>query len=241
MANNAETSREKPVLLLTRPAANSVRFAVQLDPSITAHADLIISPLMEIVPLPLPSEGLGMATAVFTSANGVLHGPAGNAGPAYCVGAETAKSATAKGWHVLDTGLNADDLVHRIPMDVKVPLVHFCGVHHRGDVAERLTKRGIPTKRCTVYEQKELSISETAKKAIIGERRVVVPLFSPRSAAYFAAQAQEASNVYAIAMSEAVAKEVGDMQHVKTLTLDKPVGKAMLRAVELLLTQDSLP
>lgn len=230
----------KPILLLTRPAASSVRFAVQLEPAVATRADLLISPLLEIVPLDVPVDLKGYAGVIFTSANGVSQAPAGDGRPAYCVGRKTAQAASAKQWQVKGTALDAAGLVHLMKESAQAPLLHLCGVHHRGDVAETLTGLGVQTDRNEIYDQQPLALTDAAQLALGGEGPVILPLFSPRTAAYLAAQARSLRDVFVVAMSAAVADPLKGYPFTGIQILKRPTGIEMLRAVELRLMSDSL-
>lgn len=230
----------KPILLLTRPAASSVRFAAQLEPVVATRADLLISPLLEIVPLNPDVDLAGYAGVIFTSANGVSQAPAGDGRAAYCVGRQTAAAAAGKQWSVKSTAQDAENLISLLKESAQAPLLHLCGVHHRGDVAERLTGFGLRTERIEVYDQKPRALTDVAQDALSGEGRVILPLFSPRTAAYLAAQARSLKDVFAVAMSAAVADQLQGYDFASIQILPQPTRIEMLRAVELLLTRDSL-
>ena len=58
-------------LLLTRPRAQSQAFAEVLAARLPGRFRPVISPLLEIVPLPAPLDLDGLQGLIFTSANGV--------------------------------------------------------------------------------------------------------------------------------------------------------------------------
>ena len=241
MANNAETTLNRPVLLLTRPAASSARFASRLDVSVASLADLVVSPLIEIRPLPAEIDLDGVDAVIFTSSNGVLNAPLGEGRKAHCVGSETAKTARSRGWQVATTALHADDLIERLAQAETSDMLHLYGVTHRGDVAERLTAKGHRTTRKEVYAQAPVPLTAEAQEVLKGERPVVVPLFSPNTASYFSQQANGLRRVYGIALSAAVGEALEGVPFTHLQVLDQPVGELMVRAVELHLSQKSLP
>jgi len=242
MANNAETTQALPTLLLTRPQASAVRFAAKLDPAAAGRADLVISPLQEIVKLDIDVSLAGYAGVIFSSANGVLHGPDGNGMPAYCVGSQTGAAAKSRGWRVVQVAQDADAFVRAVMgVTPKGPLLHLSGTHQRGDIAARLTAAGLKADRTIVYDQQNLALNKAALDALCGEGPVVLPLFSPRTAAQFVAQAPETGKVYAIAMSAAVAQELTKEQLAGLQILAAPTAREMVHAVELLLLGDRLP
>lgn len=232
---------DKPTLLLTRPAASSVKFATRLDTSVTAKADLVISPLMEIVALDEEVEVQSYDGVILTSANGVAHAPLGEGRLAFCVGTQTAAAAHAKRWDVQAVAQDANALVEIILANHHGRFVHLSGTHQRGDIAERLTEKGRETKRVPLYDQRSLPLTNAARIALGGEGMVVLPLFSPRTASYFAAQDVQMGNVHAIAMSDAVAKELDHLHSLNVQILPAPTGAEMVAAVEMLLLGTTVP
>lgn len=207
-ANNPGATMTRPVILLTRPEASSHRMAKLLSVAFGDRLDICISPLMEIVLDPrLPSLD-GIRTLIFTSANGVAAYAAANGPkslPCYTVGDATARAAAAAGLRATSAGGDADALVERIKQDKPpAPMLHVRGAHARGDIPERLGECGFPVAQAIVYHQNALNLTEEAKSLLDGDRPVILPLFSPRSAALMGS-APVSARVYAVAMSDATA------------------------------------
>ncbi|WP_416914287.1 uroporphyrinogen-III synthase [Seohaeicola sp.] len=207
-ANNPGAIMTRPVILLTRPEASSHRMAKLLSVAFGDRLDVCISPLMEIVLDPrLPSLD-GIRTLIFTSANGVATYVAANGPkslPCYTVGDATARAAMAAGLQATSAGGDADALVARIKQDKPAaPMLHVRGAHARGDIPERLGAVGVPVAQAIVYHQNALTLTEEAKALLDGDRPVILPLFSPRSAALMGS-APVSAKVYAVAISEATA------------------------------------
>lgn len=180
--------------------------------------------------------------AIFSSRNGVLHGPAGQGRPAYCVGDTTAEAARQNGWQVRAVAQDADALVAALKAQPpQMPLVHFSGQHRRGDIAERLAGRGAEVTVVPVYDQALLPLTREAQDLLTSGAAVILPLFSPRTAQQFVTEAQETRHVRAIAMSDAVAVPLRDRPFAALHVLEAPTGSMMKRAVEMLLSGDSLP
>jgi uroporphyrinogen-III synthase len=73
-------------------------------------------------------------------------------------------------------------------------------------VAARLAALGLPAAEAVVYDQRPQPLTPAARAWLAGARPVIVPLFSPRSAALFAAEAAGAAAPLRIAaLSAAVA------------------------------------
>jgi uroporphyrinogen-III synthase len=176
-----------PVLLLTRPAAQSARFLAQCEEALGAPVEAVIAPVIEIV----PHDGLidlsPFSGVVFTSENAVAalgRDPEVRGMRAWCVGRRTADAAAEMGFDAASAEGAADDLVALVLRDRPAgTLVHLCGAHVAADVAGRLTEGGVPTKARIVYDQVPQPLPEAARRLLDGTaRRVVLPLFSPRSA-----------------------------------------------------------
>jgi uroporphyrinogen-III synthase len=147
---------------------------------------------------------------VFTSAEGAQHFAAGDPRrdlPAWCVGAHTAAVARGLGFDAADAGADADALVAALAArPPAAPLLHARGVHSRGDVAARLSAAGLPTAEVVVYDQRSLPLSPAARAAAASSAPLVVPLFSPRTAALAALVLRDAAApVRAAAISPAAA------------------------------------
>ena len=230
MANNAKHPQFN--LLLTRPKAGSDAFWSALGADVRAALTPIISPLISIVPL--TPQLRPFHAAIFTSANGVQNSPQGDQRTAYCVGAMTTKAALAAGWNAVQKGETADELVQGLlDADIVGPLVHFSGVHTRGDIAERLSSKGLKIGRIPVYDQKFMSFSAQAVDATRSSFPLLVPLFSPRTADRFATLYSGTAELHIIALSEDVADHVRDLDYVSKTVLDQPRRLAMVEAVEM--------
>lgn len=212
-----------PTLLLTRPRAASERFAAGIE-----GAEVVISPLMEIVPTgaEVPTEGL--AGLIVTSQNAVPFLP-DVAVPAYCVGP---RSAAAVGGRAELIGPDADGLVAGLlALAPRGVLLHCHGTHTRGDVVGRLQAGGLTAQGVAVYDQQARPPDTTFRDAVTASG-LIVPLFSPRSAQLFA-QAVRAlpPDAQIIALSPAVADALPAQWRAQTGILAHPNGAEMSNAV----------
>ena len=200
------TTRQPPVLLLTRPEPDSRAFAARVGALSGAEVRVVISPLLEIVPMgpPAPPDGVPL----FTSAAAVpLAGPGGGR-TAWCVGPRTAEAARAAGWAPREGGGDAAALVAAILASGDPgPFVHLRGAHARGAVTGWLRAGGRAADDRVVYDQRAVPLSPSASDALRGVAPVVAPLFSPRSAALLVAGAgNPGAPPRVVAMSAAVAR-----------------------------------
>ena len=195
-------------LLLTRPRAASEQFAEQVLARF-GDVKIVISPLLEIVHLPFTDIDTPDGV-IFTSRNGVdAWARAGRLTDVacYCVGQATGNAARHIGFDPFVSGGTVEhllnDLIEQAPSG---RLLHIRGEFSRGDLSAHLTKAGINTGEVIAYEQRLLQLSPEAKKLLQGGARVIVPLFSPRTAAHFASSGPYGPQVDKIAISKAAAQ-----------------------------------
>lgn len=232
----------KPILLMTRARAASERFVSELDMQRMERVSVLVSPLLDIVPTGKVAQIDGQGV-IFTSSNGVALAPEGAGRGAYCVGERTAQRAKSRGWQVNLIARDAEELIKSLKESAPIePLLHIAGEHRRGEIAHNLSAAGMSTQVHVAYTQPLLPLSDEAKKALFGEVTVIVPLFSPRVAAQFGAQAVCGANVKVLAMSRAVANAlVGTTCAGRVQIASGPTGEEMRNGVENLLWGDSLP
>jgi uroporphyrinogen-III synthase len=242
------TQSRLPAFLLTRPMAQSQRFAAQLRHRFGPDLLITISPL--IAPHFLaPAFPVGPFTAlIFTSETGVAafaqHPNRPNCLPirAYCVGDQTAKAAQSAGLEPVSADGDAATLIALIQATHTGPLLHLCGTQTRGDVAQTLTDAGHPTTALELYDQREHPLTAAAIDLLRGERPLLVPLFSPRSATLFCqhlAIVAPTAPLTVIALSAAVATALPTtMDHH---TAKKPTADAMIVALANLCDPPQVP
>lgn len=226
-----------PVLLMTRPRVPAERFVAEL-PGGALRFRTVYTPLFGIEitgHLPHPSTAAGL---IFTSANGVTAWKALGGRrdlPVFTVGKATAQVAQALGMRATSADGSADDLVAMIlAMRPAAPLLHIRGTHSRGDVAQRLTRAGLPTQEAILYDQPELGLTDEAKAVLLGEAPVIAPLFSPRTAALLAKAPTKAPLLVA-GISQAVVNAAAPLHICKRIVAIQPDSTGMLSAVSQLL------
>lgn len=201
-----------PAVLLTRPRAQSDRFARQLAVRLPG-ARVVISPLLEIVGRKLDVDAARYRGLIFTSENAVAafaaQAPVRDV-PVWCVGPRTERAARAAGFlqTAAAAGGDAAALVERIQADAPAgPLLHLRGVHVAADVAAQLRTAGIACDAAVVYDQPASALNDPAQALLGGDRTVLVPLFSPRTARLFvkAAAPLATAPLQAVAISPAAA------------------------------------
>lgn len=221
-----------PVILLTRPATQSARFAERLE---LPTARIVISPLIAPVFLrPTLPDG-PFAALVLTSETGVEAAAqyAGLPKRAFCVGDRTALAAQSAGFSATSAQGDAEALVGLILSNPSAPLLHLRGREARGDIAKRLSAHGLPTAEAVVYAQEEQPLTPEATALLQGQTPVLAPVFSPRSAEILAAECHRVSAkapMTIVAMSAAVAKAASRMDAV-VFTAAEPTAESMAVAV----------
>ena len=221
-----------PIILLTRPRPQAEAFRRRLGNG----AEVLISPVLEIVSLPLVADPASYAGLIFTSQNAVraAASQAALAGMrAWAVGRRTAAAARAEGLRVTSADGTADDLVALLARARPAGRLLFLrGEHSRGQVAERLNSAGIETDSEVIYRQEERPLSARALAALQGARPVILPLFSPRSARLLSHQAQGAgAPLHLVAMSPAVLAAWEGPAPASARTVERPEAEAMARAI----------
>jgi len=213
-----------PLVLLTRPQAAAERFAALLH-AVRPEIEVLMSPMMQIVHV-MPEALPEAEVLVFTSVHGVdgYFAAGGNAADVYCVGPATAARAQQAGCTVIAAEKDAATLKPLLAKETR-RLLQVRGAH----VAADLTQAAPDVQSVVVYDQPLKPLSGKAKAALLSEQPVIVPLFSPRSARAFAAEASEAHALYAVFISEA-ARDAAEMPSVETEVAETPDADGMAEA-----------
>ena len=209
-----------PTVLLTRPLPAARRFAGLID------APCVISPLMApdwLDPGPPPEA----EAYIFTSATAVagwtrLHSARG---VAYCVGDRTAQVAREAGFQAQSAKGDVTSLAALLDTLPQQTLLHVRGTHVAGDLGARV-------KPYTVYEQRPRDLTPEATALLASNATVILPLFSPRSVALFAAQNSPLqARLVPVAISKAVGKGIAEAGLGTAMIADVPDAPGMARAI----------
>ena len=184
-----------PRLLLTRPRAQAEGFAAKVRAE--TGLEPIIAPMQEMRDLPVKPDLSGVKALAFTSKNGVeaFARLSGARLPAYCVGNATAARARALGFAAKAAAGTANDLAKILPSS---GVLHLHGMHVR---------RVLAANHIAIYDQVALPLSTEAQALLANSGIDATALFSPRSAALFAAYLPKnpATKPVSYVLSEAVA------------------------------------
>ena len=236
-----------PVVLLTRPAPQSQRFAQALQARLPL-VQVMMSPLMQTEWLHPPLPSLAFGALILTSETGAE--AAGrlraNRAPlpetAFCVGPRTTDTARAAGF----AAISADGDVHALAALILAahpqgPLLHIRGEGVAGNLSETLTNSGIEIHSAILYAQKPCPLSPAAIALLQAEGPVLVPLFSPRSAQIFAQAlpANAKATLWIAAISPAAAITAQSLSPARLTVAPHPDGGNMLQSVIQMLCADA--
>lgn len=236
-----------PVVLLTRPAPQSQRFAQALQARLPL-VQVMMSPLMQTEWLhpPLPDRTFG--ALILTSETGAeAAGHLRATGiplpeTAFCVGPRTTDTARTAGF----AAISADGDVHALAALIRSaqpqgPLLHIRGEDVAGNLAETLTNGGIETHSAILYAQRPCPLSAAALTLLQGEGPVLVPLFSPRSAQILAQALPPDTKapLWIVAISQAAATAAPALTPARLAVAPHPDGGNMLQTVLQMLSADA--
>lgn len=226
MAHNPDTT-----ILITRPANQGMAYGLELADKFP-DTKVILSPLLEIVPLQAELNFAGVHRLLFTSVNAVeIFATLTKRRdiPALCVGDKTAKAATAIGLNAISANGSIEDLrilAAAYTKENQGDFLYLRGRHVAGPL-------GFQARETIIYEQHENSLSPDAMLVLAAPERVIIPLFSPRTAAVFMRQIAGVSilNTCAVCISKNVAKELNTSKFAKTIIAKEPNALAVTREI----------
>ncbi|MEC9196134.1 MAG: uroporphyrinogen-III synthase [Pseudomonadota bacterium] len=228
-------TRPKASILITRPQPGADRFAQELRDALPCAVPMHVSPVIRIKPVP-ESLALDAVRGLIVTSEAAIP-PLTQLTtrrdlPVFCVGTRARDAARATGFEAKTMGADADELVDAmLRFGPKSPLLHIRGEHARGNITGRLSTHGILTRDIVLYEQVAQCLDTQAIGLLEGTGPVVVPLFSPRSAALVAEQTSASGPRYVVAMSWAVAAELPRGWAKTTVIASRPDSVAMTQAV----------
>ena len=229
------TPQSRPVpTLLTRPLAQSDRFAAALSARFGDRLAVTTSPLIAPAFLSPQIPARAYAALILTSETGALSVARSENLPAraYCVGDRTAAAATGLGLTARSAKGDAASLVALIlSSGDRGPFLHLRGRDAAGDIAATLSAAGLPTDEVVTYDQRPQPLSPAARALLDGADPVLLPLFSPRTASLLADQGPFRAPLWVAALSPAVAQAAARLHPVRQATADAPNADALLTAI----------
>jgi len=221
-----------PTLIVTRPDPQGAAFAAAVQRAWGGDLHVILSPLLQILSVPVAHDLSDLSGVIFTSFNGVAQAERLRLRtdiPAFCVGDRTAEAARDLGFETITSPGDAAQLTALIMSKRPIGhLAHIRGRHARGNIAPTLARAGIPCRDIIAYDQQVLPLTAQAQTALAGQNPVVVPLFSPRTGAIFAQSRPFEAPLHVVAISGAVLPPGLPAQ--TTQVAATPDGSAMIAA-----------
>lgn len=131
-----------------------------------------------------------------------------------------------------NAGGDAERLIMQAQAAGRAPLLYLRGERARVDVAGRLSDLGVPTRPCIVYRQNELVWDEDVRAQIVAADRLIVPTFSPRSAALIGERMGDFRGALTlVSISEAAQGGWGGPKPAARIVADHPDLTSMKRAI----------
>ena len=229
-----------PTFLLTRPAAQSARFAAQLH-QVFAQSVIVISPLLQTRYFTPPLPKGPFDAVIFTSQAGVdaaqrLHA---HSLPkrAYCVGPATQSLAQLAGFDARGTVGDLSDLIRLIQTDAPNDrLLYLRGA----DVTADLDRLLDHTQSLVVYQQVEQPLTAEAQTVLSGANPVILPVFSKRSARILCDNLINLPRncpLWGAALSPAIAQDLTTIGCEKLVIANNPSNDAFIFAISQLIDQ----
>ena len=232
-----------PIVILTRPTAQSHAYGGELHRLFGDRIRVVHAPLMRIEPTTHTIDLTGVARILFTSGNAIrLFCDISETRdiPVLCVGDKTASVARAAGMAAESASGNASDLVALARAEMKQndgDILHVRGEHAAGDVTAALNKAGLRARAKVIYRQVACDLPPDAINALKGDKRVILPVFSARTAKILVTQISdiELQGTTAVAISPNVAKALGACGFDDVKTAQDPDAFSVSTAIKDLL------
>ena len=231
----------RPMLLLTRPQAASVRFADQFRARFGAGWPVMIAPLMQTRFFAPEIDIAGVSHVIFTSETAVqalcrltkarnLH--------AWCVGPRTGRAAQNAGFGTTEGPGNASGLVRMI-LAAK-PAGRFLWPHGADiaqNIAAKLISVGTDTVSVALYSQDALPLAPDVQTRLSAAAPLLLPVFSPRSAS-LATQALSGhcAPLYIAAISAEAAVAATGLSPQRLAVASRPDSESLLDALGALIS-----
>ena len=226
---------QTPILLMTRPAPQSAQTVADIRSVLGHDFAAIQSPLIQIEPQQTSVDLIGYNGVIFGSVNAVRYAKVKESVeglPAWCVGDQTASAAQQAGFTAHSAGGSAVELIDLILSKTNIgPLIHLRGEPSRGQISERLTAQGQECDQQVIYAQNHLALTQTARAALMGGRRIVLPVFSPNTAQALVSQGPFTAPINAIAISPTVADALKPLKTKQLQLASRPDRPAMVAAI----------
>ena len=229
----------RPTLLLTRPERQSRRFATEFLRAFPSLAEVVISPLTELVFRDTVPDLAGVTGLVFTSETGVAAWCRVNPRrdlPVWAVGPHTARVLTDAGFPAPRIGPgDARGLATAIRSERPAGrLLVVRGNETAFPLAQDLASAGIDTVEAILYDQRPLALNEAALAVLRGDGPVVLPVFSPRGGRILSGELNRIApgrpGLTAVAISRAAAEALSPAFSGRVIVATSPDAEGMTDA-----------
>lgn len=219
-------------VLITRTQIDSEDFARLLYARLP-DVPVLVAPLVTIEPIDAMLPAKDYAALLLTSRHAVpfaaTHFPDAIT---LCVGDATAQTARDHGLRATSAQGAAQELIALAKSKGRAPMLHLHGTQTRGAVATHLNAAGLATDACVVYGQNPRNWSQLESDTIAEAKTLIVPLFSPKSAARVARNLEEyKGEIDLCAMSDATLAAFGDGTYRRAIVATQPSADAMIDAI----------
>ena len=225
-----------PSILIIRPHERALTLKDAIISRLGENVRICISPMMRIRHLAADLPLNGIKTVAFTSQHAVAaFSKLTNRRDFIChaVGEATAAEASDAGFSPIAGSGGGLALARQIiKYDAPSPCLYLHGWHISHNVADSLNDAGVKAISAMVYTQEALHLSQSAKKMLMGESRVVLPLYSARSARLFFAEAVIDAPLFVTTISDKVSREVPPNSAVGISIASTFTNEAMLDEIE---------
>lgn len=223
-------------MLLTRPEPQASEFAATCRQRFGDGLAITVSPVLEIVFLPLDLDPAAFDGLVFTSRNGVsafVSASAFRDSTAWCVGDATAQAAQEAGFITRSANGALPDLATLLRAEMRGrQLLVLRGRHVAGDLADMLGSEGPGIAEAVVYDQQPSDLNSAALSLLGHPGPVLLPVFSPRSARLLGKSLLKARACLHIAvMSPAVLEALPERARRHASVASTPDAYGMMQAI----------
>ena len=221
-----------PYILLTRPCDQARSFAEALTLRGVAVQNIVIDPILKIEAVAAPFDFAPIQGLLITSANAVAHLPADLVGsnlPAYCVGEATTRAAIKRGLTARHMAATAQGLCAAVGRENPTgPLLYLRGAHTTLDIARHFQGTRINLQNLVTYQQIEQTLKHETYQMLQSAGRVILPIFSPRSARLLCGLDLDWTGHIAVAISQAVSEPCRMAGFGEVIVSPKPDTVSML-------------
>jgi uroporphyrinogen-III synthase len=248
MPHNPEGPLEpdRPTLLLTRPEAQSQRFAAVFRAQFGDDWPILFAPLSQLEFHEAQTDWQGIGDIIFTSQNGV----AGFSRltqdrnlRAWCVGDKTANAARMAGFDAVTGPGTAKELADRVIADGAIRRILYARADDIAfDMSKYLKTAEIETIENIVYSQKPCPPTAEAAALLASKTPVLLPFFSRRAVKIFRQNYPETrAPILVAAISPNVADATERMPKAACIVARNPDSDHMIAALAELISGHDKP